>query len=70
MQTNRLFLIGETVGVYSKNHTKHVNTLCGQKRGVFYEATFVHFSIWSDYLNDINLNIALNHYYASLKTFE
>jgi hypothetical protein len=29
-KTNRLILFRETVAVYCENHTKHINTLCGQ----------------------------------------
>jgi hypothetical protein len=29
-KTNRLMLFMKTVAVYCENHTKHINTLCGQ----------------------------------------
>jgi hypothetical protein len=28
-KANRLMLFGETVAVYSENHTEHTDTLCG-----------------------------------------
>jgi hypothetical protein len=30
MTTNRWLLYKEIIAVYTENHTKHINTLCGQ----------------------------------------
>jgi hypothetical protein len=34
-ETNRLMLFRETVAVYCKNYTEHINTLCGQNAQIF-----------------------------------
>jgi hypothetical protein len=34
-ETNRLMLFRKTVAVYCKNHTEHINTLCGRKEEFF-----------------------------------
>jgi hypothetical protein len=35
-EPNRLMLFRETVAVYRKNHTEHINTLCGQNADIYY----------------------------------
>jgi hypothetical protein len=31
---NRLMLFRKIIAVYCENHTEHINTLCGEKRGI------------------------------------
>jgi hypothetical protein len=48
-KSNRLMLFRETVAVYSENHTKHINTLCGQNAGLLVLKQVVHRAITTTY---------------------
>jgi len=48
IQTSRLMLYREIMAVCSEIHTKHINTLCGEKVELLNVKLVVHYAVYSD----------------------